>query len=265
MMIPMSLKNFIITFSLLCMTFHMNAEVPVNYLQVSEDLMMAIYTNSSDVPYLKTTLAKADENQLAAQLGTDAQKNAFWVNIYNAYILDILTENPEKYNNRRQFFNEKQVLIAQKNLSFSDIEHGILRRSKNQYSLGYLRKWFVNSFEKKMRVDKVDYRIHFALNCGAKSCPPVNIYSWTTIDEQFAASTINYLRKSSTYSAEKRTAYVTSLFNGFRKDFGGLKGIKNILKKHHIIPDTDVKIVHSEYDWTLDLNNFSPSIKAKNQ
>ncbi len=232
------------------------AERPVNYQQVAEDLLEGIYSKNSDVAYLKNTLATADENQLALQLSNDSQKNAFWINVYNAYIQDILRANPEKYDDRRKFFNDKQILIAKKSLSFADIEHGILRRSKNQYSLGYLRKWFVNGFEKKMRVDKVDYRIHFALNCGAKSCPPVDIYRWNTVEEQLERSTASYLKNNSTFDKEKQTAYVTALFSWFRKDFGDLKGIKQILLKHNIIPHTDVKIVHNEYDWTLDLGNF---------
>lgn len=32
-------------------------------------------------------------------------------------------------------------------------------------------------------VDPVDPRIHFALVCGAKSCPPIKLYSADNLDE----------------------------------------------------------------------------------
>lgn len=235
--------------------------IPINYLQTAEDFVTAVYQNSDDVYYLKTTLAKAMEDQLSAQLGTDSQKIAFWINVYNANIQDILNRHPEKYNDRNKFFNEKQILIAGHMLSFADIEHGILRRSKNQYSLGYFNKWRVSSFEKKMRVDAVDYRIHFALNCGAKSCPPVDLYRWYELKDQLDKSTFLYLSNNTRLDTEEHTAYVTALFSWFRGDFGGLKGIKQILIQHKIIPSTDIKLVTTPYDWTLDLRNFVSNMK----
>ncbi len=58
------------------------------------------------------------------------------------------------------------------NTSLDEIEHGILWRSKCKLSLGYFNKIFKSRFEKAFRVDKLDYRIHFALNCGAPEMNP---------------------------------------------------------------------------------------------
>lgn len=255
---------FVVTllFSFLTFGAHVSVEkettdaVPVNYLQIAEELLKAANEQNEDVHFLKQSLARADMDILDQQLGTDNQKKAFWINVYNAFILDILRQNPGKYNNRSPFFNEKQINIAGTLLSFADIEHGILRRSKNQYSLGYFNKWRVSTFEKKMRVDKVDYRIHFALNCGAASCPPVYIYQWTTLDDTLEQVTSSYLRKTCRYDKEKQTAHITPIFSWFRKDFGGMKGVKKLLLNHQIIPDTRVKLKVTEYDWTLDVHNF---------
>lgn len=240
---------------------HGSDGVPVDYLKTAEDLLRDIYRDGEDVYYLKQALEKADSEMLAKQLGTDQQKKAFWINVYNAYILDILKKSPEKYNDRSRFFKDKQISIAGTLLSFADIEHGILRRSKNQYSLGFFNKWNISDFEKKMRVDKVDYRIHFALNCGAASCPPVQIYEWTRLDDQLNRATRFYLSENCTFDENKKTVFITPLFSWFRKDFGGLRGVKKILLDHNIVPNNDVKLKTTEYDWTLDLNNFSPEMK----
>lgn len=229
--------------------------VPVNYLALSEEILEAI-ERKEDVSIQMKTLSFANENQLAGQLGTDAQKVAFWVNIYNAYIQIILTKDQNKYDDRSTFFKEKQINIAGKLLSFADIEHGIIRGSQHEYFLGYLKRWFVDDFEKKFRVKKRDWRIHFALNCGAKSCPPVAIYKWERLDEQLDLSTENYLKKFTSFVADEQTAYVTSLFSWFRGDFDGLDGIKQILLQYKLIPNKNVKLKTTNYDWTLDLGNF---------
>jgi hypothetical protein len=74
-----------------------------------------------------------------------------------------------RLSNKKSFFTVKQINVANKQLSLDEIEHGILRRSKIKWSLGYLNKLFPSAFEKHQRADKADYRIHFALNCGAKA------------------------------------------------------------------------------------------------
>ena len=107
-----------------------------------------------------------------------------------------------------------------------------------------------------LRVKKRNWRIHFALNCGAKSCPPVTIYDVERLNEQLSAGTKKYLNKFTTFDKENNIASVTSLFSWFRGDFGGIEGIKNILTDHHLIPDKDTRLKISQYDWSLDLGNF---------
>merc|ERR1712020_23232 len=39
----------------------------------------------------------------------------------------------------------------------------------------------------------VDPRIHFALNCGAKSCPPIKTFTGDEVEEQLEVATQAYL------------------------------------------------------------------------
>ncbi|MBK8055758.1 MAG: DUF547 domain-containing protein [Saprospiraceae bacterium] len=228
---------------------------PINYLAMSIEFLTAV-RNKEKVDLYLQTWASCDLVQLSQQVETDQQKLAFWINMYNAYIQVILANHPEKYNDRGTFFKEKQIKLGGSMFSFEDIEHGILRRSQHPFLLGYFTRWFPDKTEKMLRIGKRDWRIHFALNCGAKSCPPVAIYDTDRIEEQLEVSTKNYLQKFSTYQHSDKIAYVTSLFSWFRGDFGGLEGIKNILIKQNIIPDTNVRLKTAEYDWTMDLANF---------
>lgn len=210
-----------------------------------------------DTKMIQEQLANTSVQTLSKALKTDAQRYAFWINIYNAYIQVILREHPEYYEDRSAFFGKPQIPIAGEVVSFAKIEHGIIRKSQWEKGLGYVRKWFPDRFERKLRVGKRDYRVHFALNCGAKDCPPVAIYNPERLQEQLSESTALFLRGSTAYDATTREVAVTSLFNWFRGDFGGKSGVKKILKAHDLIPPTkEVDLRYTNYDWTLALDNF---------
>lgn len=230
----------------------------IDFNSLSENFLQKL-KDGEDTAAIRETLANASIQELEDGLTSDAEKLAFWVNIYNAYILEILRKNPEKYEDRRSFFKEEQIPIAGEMRSFAKIEHGIIRKSQWEYGLGLIRKWFPDKFERKLRVSERDYRIHFALNCGAKDCPPVAIYNPLRLNEQFDTGTKRYLERTTTFEKEEARAKVTSLFNWFRGDFGCKSGIRDILRKYQVVPPTEEKleIVYKNYNWTLDLNNFT--------
>lgn len=232
------------------------SEKPVNYIQASSDFVEAL-SNNENVENFINVFRYADLDQISKQTAEDSQKITFWVNIYNGYILYILRKNPSLYNDRRAFFKAEQIQIGKIMLSFEDIEHGILRGSQNPYFLGYMKKWFPSKTEKKLRVNKRDYRIHFVLNCGARSCPPVMVLQKDSLNDQLNTATRDYLQKNSRFEADNNHVITTPLFSWFRGDFGGKKGIKKILADHGILPERSVDLDYHEYDWTLDLTNFA--------
>ncbi|AYN67765.1 DUF547 domain-containing protein [Euzebyella marina] len=229
----------------------------VDWNTVSEKFLEDIKSGKS-TNEVRALLYNTSIEELEKNLKSDEQKLAFWINIYNAYIQVILSENPKKYEDRQSFFKEEQLPIAGEMVSFAKIEHGIIRKSQWELGLGYVRKWFPDDFERKLRVENTDYRIHFALNCGAKDCPPVAIYTPKRLEEQLKENTKNYLKKTSTYNAKDKEVKVTSLFNWFRGDFGGKDGVLDILNQQKIIPTTNgIDIDYKNYDWTLDLDNWT--------
>ncbi|SDF48962.1 DUF547 domain-containing protein [Cellulophaga baltica] len=252
-----NIRFFTTLFTIILTVVSMTAQQGKDYNTLSEDFLLKI-KNGEDVSAIQEQLANSSLEDLESALPTDQEKLAFWVNIYNGYIQLILSDTPELYNDRRDFFSREQITIAGETVSFAKIEHGIIRKSQWPLGLGLIRKWFPNKFERKLRVDTRDYRVHFALNCGAKDCPPVAIYSPEHINEQFNKGTQEYLVKTTTYTAENKSVAVTSLFSWFRGDFGSKKGVKKILKENQIIPTTkDIEITYKSYDWTLDLDNWT--------
>lgn len=224
---------------------------------IAEELLIRIKIDDKNTAdSLILVLQNMSTEQLQNQLVTDAQKTAFWLNLYNAFIQKFLSENPENYQNRSKFFKEKQINIGGVLLSFDFIEHGILRGSKNKLSMGYLNKIFVGSLEKKLRVKKPDYRIHFALNCGASACPAVAYYSVDKLDIQLAVAEGFFVSENSIIYQDKKTIETSKIFSWFRADFGGKKGIKKLIGKYNKQDNSSYKLIFRPYNWELMLENY---------
>ncbi len=231
-----------------------------DYVELSQRFLTQM-RGGQDVTAIIDQYAKINFDQLVNELDDRQEKLAFWINTYNGFVQFLLTNNPSLFDDRGSFFMDKRVTIAGIEMSFDDIEHGIIRDSRVKLGLGLLKKWFPPKFERKLRIHPRDGRIHFALNCGAKSCPPVAIYDDQHIYEQLDEITADYLKKVTT--AARGGITTTPLFSWFRGDFGGKKGIKNLLQKYGIIDSAKgLNITFGDYDWTLSTGNYTDFQKA---
>lgn len=225
-------------------------------VKLSQDFMYAAKTNEDVASYI-TELKDLSFENLITGLKNDDEKKVFWINLYNAYINASLHKDPEQYKNRNAFFKNKNIIIAGKPFSLDKIEHGILRRSKIKWSLGYLNKLFPGKIEKQLRVNKLDSRIHFALNCGAKSCPPIAFYEPGQLNTQLDVAALAYLTGETSYNAETNVLELPAILSWFRRDFGGKKKIVKTLKAKKLLPATVNPVISfKKYDWTLYLDNY---------
>ncbi|MBL4707727.1 MAG: DUF547 domain-containing protein [Flavobacteriales bacterium] len=232
------------------------AQLNNEYVLLSMNLLETII-KGGDTKNIQAKLEVIPADTLAKYLFSDEQKNAFWINIYNSFIQIRLSKNPEYFENRAAFFRTPLMIIAGKSLSFDDIEHGIIRGSKFKFSLGLIKNPFANEYEKKLRTRKEDGRVHFALNCGAKSCPLVAVYDAQNFNSKINEVASSFLNKMSTYNQEENKVSTTPLFSWFRGDFNGKSGIRDLLKQYGIVPkNSNPKIEYTGYDWTLSLANY---------
>jgi len=203
---------------------------------------------------VREALAALSEDDLARDLAIPDRQYTFWVNLYNATVQDALRRDSCLYQDRDAFYSEARVRLAGQYLSLEDIEHGILRRSSIKYSLGYLSAWFISDFERRFRVSEVDARIHFVLNCGARSCPPLRILYPHRAFRQMERATREYLRSNSEIKGEE--IWVTPLMSWFRGDFGDRIAF---LKAYGVLPaDSDLDdLEYLPYDWTLSLGDWA--------
>lgn len=230
---------------------------PKNPNQLSEQLLLAVKMRKETADW-RLQLEQLKLGDLQNQLADDRQKKAFWINIYNAYY-QILRK--EQNVVKPTIYRKRLFKITQKAWSLDDVEHGILRKYRYKYSLGFFANFFTSPLIKKLAVQVLDYRIHFALNCGAKSCPPIAFYRAATIDSQLDMATQAFLEGETDFDNANKIVHTTALFQWFLADFGGKKGIKDIYKKQLGKDISDYTIAYKKYSWEEDLDNFveSPS------
>lgn len=227
-------------------------------LDCSNALLQAVKKRQSSETVRILNLFKTFSLQDAiTELESDADKTVFWVNVYNSYFQIIAAENKTDLRmSNSNFFKRKQIDLLGLKLSFDDIEHTILRRSKLKLSFGYLNKPFSKNWEKELRVKQLDFRIHFVLNCGAISCPIIYPLTSKNVEAELEDATLGYL--SQEVSVENDKIVLNKLFLFYLGDFGGRKGLKTILKQYNIINDNEfnLKFKFTEFDKGAKLNNF---------
>tara|TARA_X000000368_G_scaffold172560_1_gene136106 strand:+ start:101 stop:826 length:726 start_codon:yes stop_codon:yes gene_type:complete len=165
---------------------------------------------------------------------TEDSKKAYWINVYNALILKIMIENPGKdildigYIGHDVFL--KRFKVGNKRISPSFIENKILRKMK-------------------------DPRIHFAINCASKSCPPLGnrILLETDLDKQLDQKAFKFINNTDNVfiNHEEQTIYLNKIFKWFEKDFENLKSYISIY-----LDDIDIDLIKNynikffKYDWS---------------
>ena len=215
--------------------------------ELARDYLLAARLGGPDAIELEQRLAAIKEHELVSALDDDAARIAFWVDIYNAAVIRAGAVDLTSQLTRWRHFSRRSVAVAGRHLSLDGIEHGLLRRSRWKLGLGYLGNPAPARFERRHRVERVDARIHFALNCGAASCPPIAAYDRTHLQEQLALATSSFL--ASEVEADGTTLQVSALLLWYMGDFGGPPGVRRLLR------DAGVQGWHGPirfrpYDWT---------------
>jgi len=196
-------------------------------------------------------LRSIDPSALSSELQTDSSKKAFWLNLYNAFAQIQMQMNAELYNDKTAFFKSKNFIVAGRLLSLDDIEQRMLRRAEPGFLPRFMRPLFMSGFMRGLSIQRLDPRIHFALNCNARSCPPILFYGAATIDSQLDAAALNYLKTSVAYDAKANVVELSELFKWFSGDFGNQQGIIALLGRYGIIAQgAHPAFTYKPWDWS---------------
>jgi len=164
-----------------------------------------------------------------------------------------------------------QMNIGNELYSFSELENGILRaNSKAPYSLS---KPFANKGDHriKLSLEKVDNRIHFALNCGAHSCPPVKKFTATDLQEELRIVALAFCEQDDNVrivaTKEKSELCLNMIFKWYEKDFAAstkelpsaivtyLRGQRKETLQKMIDSNTSITVKFHTYDWSAPVTN----------
>ncbi|TVR66882.1 MAG: DUF547 domain-containing protein [Gemmatimonadales bacterium] len=198
---------------------------------------------------LEGELSTLSDQEMAPVLDQRDAGLAFWVNVYNAATQLRLQREPELFTDRRRFFGTPCVKVAGKRLSLDEVEHGILRGGKPKLGLGFIPGIFSRAPFPGVDLP-LDSRIHFALNCGAASCPPIAAYTAGGIETELALATRSYLEQEVRYDPDRNVAILPRICLWYLGDFGGLRGLRALLQESEIVPtDGSPTLRFSSYDW----------------
>jgi hypothetical protein len=180
---------------------------------------------------------------------------------------------------RARFYRHNGYDVGGEFYSLDDIEHGLLRADAPHPSSGALSRVFFgrrrNYFtpgdvRARAAMETRDARIHFALNCGATSCPPVRMYDAAKLNQQLDLAARAYINATTRVrETEKPGQYVvelSKLFKWYASDFtdDGRGKARDVLRfvarfltddgatAHALDQPTSIwRITYAPYDWTM--------------
>lgn len=160
---------------------------------------------------------------------TREERLAYWINAYNAFTIDLILDNwPVKsIRSIDQPWDQKFIQLEGKSYSLNQIEHEIIRPTFSEP------------------------RIHFALVCAAKSCPPLanRAYTPQNLERMLEQRTRSFINDEQFNVTQEAVVRVSPLFDWYGKDFGEPKAFINRYLDTDIPPQKDLHFL--DYDWDL--------------
>lgn len=183
-----------------------------------------------------------------------------WLNLYNALLLHETALRPREGSllRHRRLFSTAAYRVGRSTYTLNEIEHGVLRC--NRRAPYGLRPPFRRGDPRLLSLpSSLDPRVHFALNCGARSCPPIRPFGAAEVDAQLDAATAGYLRTEVELDRDSGSLTLPGLMKLYRRDFGGRQEQLGFVAGY--LDDADrawaerhlgaVRLRYARFDWTI--------------
>ncbi len=160
-----------------------------------------------------------------------SEKMAYLINAYNAFTVQLILDHYPLASIRDLHggnpWDVKWIRLGDRTYSLNQLEHDILRPQ----------------FQ--------DPRIHFAVNCAARSCPPLlnRAYTADSLDRQLGRQTKAFINNPVYNQLGKKEVEISKIFEWYAGDFGNLIDYLNRYAEIDIA--SDARIRFREYDWAL--------------
>lgn len=233
------------------------------------------YAKVHDDPKFKEFQANTSELQAFNLASMDVKtRKAFCINMYNMLVIHGYAQVgvPSGAFQIVRFFGNIAYRVGEFDFTANEIENGILRG--NKHSPTSMFKYFSKRDQRLATViEGGDHRIHFALNCGAKSCPPVKNYTREGVEEELRIAGQAFCEDDGNckVDVEKGKLHLSKILSWYGVDFGSnsLEVAMTVLqycrgeKKEQLqalISTGKVKLSFNHYDWS---NNAKTSPEFK--
>ena len=210
-----------------------------------------------------------------AALPGETDRKTFWLNLYNVLILHAVVTLRLGQNSGRGWFERAAYDVGGFRFSANDIEHGVLR-ANHAHLLALGPQFRAGDPRLVYSLRTLDPRVHFALNCAARSCPPIRVYTPDQLDAQLDLATASFLHDGQ-LTVDRATMRVglSRLFQYYGPDFGGgmlgIGRVRLVRFAARFVPDQSLGAfldaeahrlaVHFlPYDWSL--NAYDPNRTA---
>ena len=220
--------------------FGMSADIK-SFL-ASSDAFFKKYVDNGTVRYTKIKNNVSEIETLYKEVGEikpdaidDNSKKAFYINAYNVIVIYwVVKHYPLKSPlDDSGFFDKVKHKVSGEEMTLNSLEI------------------------KKLLTPYKDARVHFALACAAKSCPPLASFAYmpTTIDKQLterASAALNNPDWLKVYAIDKKVE-LSKIFEWYKKDFtaDGKTEIEWINQYRTEKIPTNFVVEFYEYNWAL--------------
>ncbi len=195
----------------------------------------------------------------ALDFADDAERVAFWLNVYNVLTIHgVIALGVERsVMEFPTFFGRVAYRVGGHVLVLDEIENGVLRRN-SPHPVSGKPMFKAGDPRLALMAATVDPRIHAALVCGAKSCPPIAMYDPGRLDAQLDDASAALLTSVAVDDAAQ-TVEIPLVLAWYERDFGGPDGVREFVIHHAGVQRDAVsralavgyRLVHARYDWSL--------------
>lgn len=198
---------------------HVSSAGAVNYAALKKDL-----------PALKAYLDHLQQHPPQASWSRDEQL-AYWINAYNAHTLHLVAS--------------KYFIYSVMDIYGGDVWNRVkLKVGGGAYTL--------NQIEKEILVKRLkEPRVHFAINCAAKSCPPLLNRAWQarTMQADLEARTRSFLNDKAHNRITATRLELSKIFEWYAADFGDVRAF--VGRYTAVKVNSKATITYRDYDWQL--------------
>lgn len=217
------------------------------------DRLLAAHMTDGRVDYAAFAASREFTGYLGALSAFDparleqGERLAFWINAYNAFTIELINRNEERRSIRKisRPWSARFIRIGGRTLSLDDIEHEIVRKEFREP------------------------RIHFALVCAAKGCPPLRseAYTGALLERQLDEQAMSFLTRTPTKNrvdVATGTVWLSPIFKfrDYERDFGGTREaigrfVAGYFRRAGLRAEAELlergrfALKYTDYDWSL--------------